>query len=113
MARVGSGLTFSQFLGNWMVTVFGDGQAVPGLPGNLDYIGWRMRETMTQYNNNAFPLLINPIAGSVTTLVISGSGAYFRLSKPAGGAPSTVAMQAPGGIPLDFAGARLTLVRTQ
>jgi hypothetical protein len=111
MARVGSGLTFSQFLGNWMVTVFGDGQAVPGLPTNLDYTGWRMRETMTQYNNNAFPLLVNPIAGTATTLVISGSGSYFRLSKPAGSTPSTVAMQAPGGIPVDFAGARLTLVR--
>jgi hypothetical protein len=66
---------------------------------------------VTQYNNNAFPLLVNPIAGTATTLVISGSGSYFRLSKPAGSTPSTVAMQAPGGIPVDFAGARLTLVR--
>ncbi|MGQ0641455.1 MAG: Ig-like domain-containing protein [Gemmatimonadaceae bacterium] len=113
MARVGSGLSFAQFLGNWMVTNFSDHQNFPGVPATLNYVGWNMRGAMTSYNNNTFPLFINPLAGSVSTLVISGSGAYFRLSKAAGGAASTVAMQAPGGIPVDFTGARLTLVRTQ
>lgn len=113
MARVGSGLTFGQFLGNWMVTVFADHQAISGLASTYNYVGWNMRSTMTQYNNNSFPLTVNPLTGSAATLVISGSGAYFRLNKGAGGAASTVAMQAPGGIPLDVSGARLTLVRTQ
>ena len=113
MARVGSGLGFSQFIGNWMVTNFADHQNVAGLPATFNYVGWNMRSTMTQFNANAFPLTVNPLSGSVTTLVISGSGAYFRLSKGAGGGTSTVAMQAPGGIPVDFSGARLTLVRTQ
>ncbi len=113
MARVRSGLTFDQFLGNWMVTVFADHQNLTGLASTFNYVGWNMRSTMTQHNNNNFPLLVSPLAGSVTTLVISGSGAYFRLNKGAGGAASTVAMQAPGGIPVDFSGARLTLVRTQ
>jgi hypothetical protein len=56
---------------------------------------------------------VNPLTGTFTTLFISGSGAYFRLNKGAGGSNSTVAMQAPGGIPLDVSGARLTLVRLQ
>lgn len=114
MARVGSGLAFDSFLGNWMITVFTDHQSVSGLPATFNYVGWNMRSAMTQYNNGVFPLLVNPLpTGSVTTLVISGSGAYFRLTKLAGGGTTTVAMQAPGAIPVDFAGARLTLVRTQ
>jgi len=113
MARVGSGLAFDGFLANWLVTVFTDHQAVAGLPGQYNYIGWNMRGTMTTYNNNSFPLAVNPLTGLASTLVISGSGAYFRLTKPAGGGTTTVAMQAPGAIPVDFAGARLTLVRTQ
>lgn len=113
MARVGSGLGFSQFIGNWMVTNFADHQNIAGLPATFNYVGWNMRSTMTQFNNNSFPLAVNTLQGSLATLVISGSGAYFRLSKGAGGGTSTVAMQAPGGIPVDFSGARLTLVRTQ
>lgn len=113
MARVGSGLAFDTFLGNWLVTVFTDHQSVGGLSGQFNYVGWNLRSTMTQYNNNVFPLAVNPLTGSASTLVISGSGAYFRLTKGAGGGTTTVAMQAAGGIPVDFTGARLTLVRTQ
>ncbi|MGH7713093.1 MAG: hypothetical protein ACREOG_17515, partial [Gemmatimonadaceae bacterium] len=113
MARVGSGVTFDQFLGNWLVTNFTDHEAVSGLPSTYNYVGWNMRGTMTTYNNGTFPLMVNPLTGTFTTLFISGSGAYFRLNRSAGGSASTVAMQAPGGLPLDISGARLTLVRTQ
>jgi hypothetical protein len=113
MARVGSGLTFDQFLGNWLITSYADHQGLTGLAPTFNYTAWNMRSAMTQYNNGTFPLLVTPLAGTSTTLFISGSGAYFRLTKSAGGAASTVAMQAPGGIPLDVSGARLTLVRTQ
>jgi hypothetical protein len=112
MARIG-GLTFANFLGNFLVTTFADHQQIPGLPNTFNYVGWNMRSAMTQYNNNTFPLTVNPLTGTFTTLFISGSGAYFRLNKGAGGSNSTVAMQAPGGIPLDVSGARLTLVRLQ
>ena len=113
MARAGSGLAFDSFLGNWLVTVFTDHQSVGGLPATYNYVGWNLRSAMTQYNNNAFPLAVNQLTGSFSTLVISGSGAYFRLTKQAGGGTTTVAMQGAGGIPVDFTGARLTLVRTQ
>jgi hypothetical protein len=113
MARAGSGLSFDTFLGNWLVTVFTDHQSVGGLPAQFNYVGWNLRSAMTQYNNNVFPLAVNPLTSTASTLVISGSGAYFRLTKGAGGGTTTVAMQAPGAIPVDFAGARLTLVRTQ
>ena len=113
MARIGSGLTFDQFLGNWLITSYADHQAISGLPQTFNYVGWNMRGAMTQFNSNTFPLTVNALSGTFTTLFISGSGAYFRLNKAAGGAASTVAMQAPGGIPLDVSGARLTLVRTQ
>lgn len=113
MARVGSGLVFDTFLGNWLVTVFTDHQSVGGLPGTFNYVGWNLRSAMTQYNNNVFPLTVNPLTASASTLVISGSGAYFRLAKAAGGGTTSVAMQGAGGIPVDFTGARLTLVRTQ
>ncbi len=113
MARVGSGLTFDQFLGNWLITSYADHQGISGLAPTFNYVGWNMRSAMTQYNNNTFPLTVNVLTGTFTTLFISGSGAYFRLNKGAGGAASTVAMQAPGGIALDISGARLALVRTQ
>jgi hypothetical protein len=113
MARVGSGLAFDSFLGNWLITVFTDHQSVGGLQGTFNYVGWNLRSAMTQYNNGVFPLAVNPLTSSTSTLVISGSGAYFRLSKAPGGGTTTVAMQSAGGIPVDFTGARLTLVRTQ
>ncbi|MGQ0538110.1 MAG: Ig-like domain-containing protein [Gemmatimonadaceae bacterium] len=112
MARIGSGVTFDQFLRNWMVTNFADHQSLTGLAATFNYVGWNMRSVMTQFNNNNFPLLVTPLSGAFQTLVISGSGAYFRLTRPAGGPAATVAMQAPGGLPVDFAGARLTIVRT-
>lgn len=113
MARVGSGLAFDGFLRNWLVAVFTDHQSIGGLPNQFNYVAWNLRSALTQYNNNVFPLAVSPLTGSASTLVISGSGAYFRLTKPAGSGTSTIAMQAPGAIPVDFAGARLTLVRTQ
>ncbi len=113
MARVASGLAFDGFLGNFLVTVFTDHQSIAGLPSTHNYVGWNMRSTLTQYNNNVFPLTVNPLTSTASTLVISGSGAYFRLAKAAGGGTTTVAMQGAGGIPVDFTGARLTLVRTQ
>ena len=106
MARVGSGMTFADFLGNWMVTNVTDHQTISGLAPTYNYVGWNMRSAMTQFNNNAFPLAINPLTGSFTTMFISGSGAYFRFNKGAGGSASTVAMLAPGGIPLDISGVR-------
>ncbi|HJU76087.1 MAG TPA: Ig-like domain-containing protein [Gemmatimonadaceae bacterium] len=113
MARIGSGLSFAQFLGNWMVTNFADHQSLTNVPATYNYVGWNMRSAMTQYNNNAFPLTVNQLVGAASTLVISGSGAYFRVSKGAGGSASTVAMQTPTGTAVDFSGARLTLLRTQ
>ncbi|MEW5916281.1 MAG: Ig-like domain-containing protein [Gemmatimonadota bacterium] len=113
MARIGGGLSFASFLGNWMVAQISDHQNLPGVGASLDYVGWNMRGSLTSYNNNAFPLQINPLTTTATTLVISGSGAYFRLQKAAGGSASTVAMLAPGSLPLDISGARLTIVRMQ
>lgn len=113
MARIGAGMTFSNFLGNWMVSQVADHQNFPGLGSTFNYVGWDFRGSLTQYNNGAFPLQINTLTNTVTTLVISGSGAYFRLNKGAGGGASTVAMQAPGSLPLDISGARLTIVRLQ
>jgi hypothetical protein len=70
-----------------------------------------VRDAMSGAGNGTFPLLVTPLPATVDTKSISGSGNYFRLTRPVSSPETTFRMQAPGGGTVTFQGARVYVVR--
>jgi hypothetical protein len=73
---------------------------------------WDVLDVMSSASNNVFPLqLTQLLLGSIDTRSISGSGNYFRLTRPESSPETVFRMTAPGGGIVSFAGARVYVVR--
>lgn len=104
---------FDDIISGFLISVFTDNLGVPGLPARYNIVSWDLRDVMSKLNSNIFPLKINPLPNSVNTQSLSGSGNYFELVRPVASPQAEFSMTAAGGGPVNFAGARVYVVRTQ
>jgi hypothetical protein len=111
LLRHANGAQFDDLLSGWLVSQFTDGLGIPGLPARYNMTSWAVRDAMAGVSNNLFPLLVTPLPASVDTKSISGSGNYFRLTRTGASGETTFRMIAPGGSQVNFAGARVYVVR--
>lgn len=103
---------FDDLLSGFLVSQFVDGIiSSPTIDPRFLAPSWNVRDVMSGFNNNVFPLLVTPLPATVSTQSISGSGNYFRLIRPGASPLTTFRMLAPGGSPVDFQGARVYVVR--
>jgi hypothetical protein len=104
---------FDDIISGFLISVYTDNLGVTGLPARYRIASWDLRDVMTKFNSNVFPLKINPLPNSLTTQSLSGSGNYFVLNRASGSPLEEFRMTAAGGGPVSFAGARVYVVRTQ
>ena len=102
---------YDDVLNGWLISQFTDGLNIPNLPAKYTMKSWAVRDAMSGANNGTFPLLVNPLPATYDTKSISGSGNYFRLTRPVASPETTFRMQAPGGGAVVFPGARVYVVR--
>ena len=106
-----NGAQYDDLLSGWLISQFTDGLPISGLPARYRMTSWAVRDLMSGFNSNVFPLLVTPLPASVETKSISGSGNYFRLTRVGPSPETTFRMMAPGGSMVGFAGARVYVVR--
>ena len=106
-----NGAQFDDLLSGWLISQYMDGLFSPNLQARYRMSSWAVRDVMTGASNNVFPLLVTPLPAAIDTKSISGSGNYFRLTRTSASPQTTFRMVAPGGLMVNFAGARVYLVR--
>ena len=107
-----NGAQYDELLSGWLISQFTDGLNIPGLPARYHMTSWDVLDVMSSASNNVFPLqLTQLLLGSIDTRSISGSGNYFRLTRPESSPETVFRMTAPGGGIVSFAGARVYVVR--
>jgi hypothetical protein len=104
-----TGASFEDILPGFLVASVGETSVEP----RYTFSSWAMRGVMTEVNGGVFPLQVKSFPTDVATQSLSGSGNYFLLSRAAGSNTSTFRMTAPGGSPVEFAGARVYVVRVK
>jgi hypothetical protein len=70
-----------------------------------------MRDAIAGAVNGQYPLRVNTPGAPFQTTAESGSGVYFLAQRPTGSPVATFRMLAPGGGQVNFAGARVYVVR--
>jgi hypothetical protein len=119
-----AGVSFDTLVAGWMVANYADDAGIPGLNPKYTYKSYDMRSNLSRDLSGTiqvttqYPLLITDITGTgfVSTIQTanSGTGDYFRFSRPAGGsARSFRFLNANSGTTASFTGAALYSLRTQ
>lgn len=109
--RQHAGAQFDDMLRGFLVSQFTSGLGIQLLDATNTMRSWNVRNAMAGVNNNVFPLLVTPLPANVATQSLSGSGNYFRLSRSTASPATTFRMLGPGGAPVNFAGARVYVLR--
>jgi hypothetical protein len=95
----------------WLVANFTEGLNIPGLPTRAHYTSWNIRDVEAGVNSNTFPLAVSAFSGTFQNQAISGSGNYYRLTRPAGSPAAAIHMTAQGGAPLSSSFATVIVIR--
>lgn len=104
---------FDEILSGFLVATFADDDGIAGLSSKYTVPSWNLRDAMTKFNNGVHPLLVAPLPGQIVTQSLSGSGNYFRLTRPTASAQTKFQMTAASGTPVSFDGARIYVLRLQ
>ena len=104
-----AGVPFDQIISGWMIANYADNLGIAGLDPRYSYTSWNMRDVLG--GSGGYPLRVNPAGAPVQIGAESGSGAYFVAPRAAGAPAATFRMLAPGGGQVNFAGARVYVVR--
>jgi hypothetical protein len=106
-----AGVPFDQIISGWLIANYADNLGIPGLDNRYSYTSWNMRDAVAGAVNGQYPLRVNTPGAPFQTTAESGSGVYFLAQRPAGSPVATFRMLAPGGGQVNFAGARVYVVR--
>jgi hypothetical protein len=113
-------VSFDSLVAGWLVTNYTDDFGTPNLATKHTYRTYNMRNNTARVNppNLTFPLSIAEVQGASQTStnlqVRSGSGRYFRMSRPAGGQARIFRFtNSDMTTSASFGGAALIIVRTQ
>lgn len=104
---------FDDILSGFLVAAFADDYGIAGLNSRYTIPSWNLRDAMTKYNSGTHPLLVASLPGQIVTQSLSGSGNYFRLTRPAASPQIRFQMTAAAGTPVSFDGARIYVLRLQ
>jgi hypothetical protein len=113
------GVPFDTLVAGFLVANYADDAGVSGLPVKYTYKTYDMRNNVIPLTNNGlYPLVINDIQGSGFVMsnvsVRSGSGNYYRFSRPqAGNARTFRFLNDDGTTAASFTGATLIVLRSQ
>ncbi len=108
-----TGAQYDDLLAGFLVSQYTDGAGVPGLSPQFTIPTWNIRDASAGANNGTFPLLVTPLPNVIATQSLSGSGNYFRLTRPDASPETTFRMVAPSGTLVGFSAARVYVVRLQ
>ena len=104
-----AGVPFDQIISGWLIANFADNLGIAGLDPRYSYTSWNMRDVLG--GSGGYPLRVNTSGAPLLIGAESGSGAYFLAQRTAGSPAATFRMLSPGGGQVDFAGARVYVVR--
>jgi hypothetical protein len=105
-----AGVPFDRVLPGFLVASYGDA-ASPSVSAAYRYASWDTRNVMQELNGGPFPLRVAALPTDTVARSLSGSGNYFFVSRAPRAEPTTFRMLDPAGGPINFAGARVYVVR--
>ena len=108
-------------IAGWMIANYADDAGITGLPAKYTYKSYNMRSNLSATVISAsgtYPLLVQDISGpslAVSGLQArSGSGNYFRFTRPAAGAARSFRLlNNDGTTAASFTGATFYILRSQ
>lgn len=104
---------FDEIIGGWLVANYADDLGIPNLEQRYSYTSWDMRDILTAFDGEEYPLLVTPFPGTHGSQAISGSGNYYLYARPASSGPVTLQLRTVQGQPLTSPNARVWILRTQ
>jgi hypothetical protein len=107
-----TGRPFDEIIGGWLVANFAEDRVIPGLNARYTYASWDMSDVLKSVNNNTYPLLINQMPGTYSSMSFSGSGQYYQHRRAAGSGALTLNLRTTTGAPITSPNARVWVMRT-
>jgi hypothetical protein len=97
-----SGKPFGEILPGFLIAMYD--QQTPSGPVDPGYrfAGWSLRDVMTELNSGTFPLLTDTLPGDARVQSPAGSGNFFLVRRPAGGALVSLRMISATGTAVEF-----------
>lgn len=114
-------IPFDTLIAGWMIANYADDAGIAGLAPKYTYKSYNIRSNLSApfiTPSRTYPLQVNDITGTGFSApglqARSGSGDYFRFTRPAAGAARTFRfLNADGTTAASFTGAALYILRTQ